>query len=383
MVSAIGANMTTTPGVRRTRRMAGAAILAAAFGACLSHNLASADLRIFNELTRELFHITSGITEPALTGLLTELIRFGSIAIFSLPATWTGYKLSGVRAIVVLVQLVALSLFFQCLAWQFLGTDGCPLSLVGTVLLGAILGYVLKVIDRHRRLSEAPQYALELRNRELRESRLALITRDETERRLMAADLHDQVLNDLRVVLQRLERVPQGGVLGNEDRHGITSLLRQSMTQVREIMDDLCPVILSEFGLAAAIEDRLDKASRNGKFEVRFTQKINEERLQSLTEVEQQLVYRLVQESLTNICKHAQATIVRVEIAEGDRGQIAIRIIDNGKGIKSDTTSESSRGMLYMRLRAALIGATVSWKPNSGSPGTTVEIDLHAQSTDC
>jgi signal transduction histidine kinase len=298
------------------------------------------------------------------------------LILFASGAAWASYKFAGAGRIVFLLQLLVLSLVYQVLVWHFARATGHPASIVVAILGSCLVGRLLKSRDDERRQFEARQIELKLRNEELQESRLALVRQDESERRLLAADLHDQVLNDLRTIQKKFGQYVASPE--PEARDKIDSLFKQVMTDIREIMDELCPVMLEEFGLAAAIEDRLDKAAQLGGFNVRFSQTVEGSELDDLAPVQKLLLYRLVQESLTNVCKHAAASLVRVSIVCQD-SQLIFSVTDNGKGIDASRLSESSRGTLYMRLRAALIGAKVSWKQGPDGKGTTVEIRLHVQ----
>ncbi len=298
------------------------------------------------------------------------------LLLFSSCSVWAGYKFSGVGRIVFIFQLLVLSLVYQLAGWQFFKATGHPVSIAAAICTACFVGWLLKLRDDERRQFNARQIELKLRNEELQESRIALVKQDESERRLLAADLHDQVLNDLRTIQKNFELYANHP--GPEARDKINLLLKQTMGDIREIMDELCPVMLEEFGLSAAIEDRLDKAAQLAGFEVRFSQTVKGNHLDTLLPVQKLLIYRLVQESLTNVCKHANASRVRVSI-EYEDSQLIFSITDNGKGIEANSLSESSRGTLYMRLRAALIGAKVSWKQGPDGKGTTVEIRLHVQ----
>jgi signal transduction histidine kinase len=141
-------------------------------------------------------------------------------------------------------------------------------------------------------------------------------------------------------------------------------------------MDSLSPAVLEHLGLPPAIEDCLRRGAQRSGFKIRFRSSVESEDLKTLSPVEQGLLYRLVQESITNICKHAAASLVRINIAvEGD-GMLSIRVIDDGKGMDFDNVESNSRGVKYMRYRADLIGASVAWSPGEGNKGTMVEIRM-------
>jgi signal transduction histidine kinase len=141
-------------------------------------------------------------------------------------------------------------------------------------------------------------------------------------------------------------------------------------------MDSLSPAVLEHLGFSAALEDCMKRASeRSSGFKVRFKNEAVDDDFSDLNLTEQTLLYRLVQECGTNICKHAQASVVRVVLSRPD-AELLIRVSDNGKGIPSNVDTMSSRGFQYMRQRADLIGATIAWSPGEENKGTTVEIRM-------
>ncbi|MBP7862209.1 hypothetical protein KA183_11030 [bacterium] len=102
---------------------------------------------------------------------------------------------------------------------------------------------------------------------------------------------------------------------------------------------------------------------------MRFNTKVDDKDLERFSIVEQQLIYRLVQESITNLCKHANASQVNVNISKQGEHFI-FRTTDDGIGFDPIKMSNDSRGTMYMRLRASLIDATVSWQTPENGIGT-------------
>lgn len=296
-----------------------------------------------------------------------------SVLIFATLAAAAGYSLGTAGRMVSIIQLVVLSLLFEALFISVLKSEGRPLTLVLSLVLAWSGGILLKHWDGRRRQLENQYYELKLRNRELMESRLALVKQDETERRLLAADLHDQVLNDLKALKSKIDRFADSKDPSLPDE--IRTLLNQAMNEIRNIMDSLSPVVLEHFGLASAVEECLERGAARANFEIEFSQDVPSDELKSMPMVTQQLVYRLVQESITNICKHAQASSVGASLAKEGK-DLVIRIYDDGKGMDMMKASDTSRGLRYMRLRAGLIGGNIAWQsPNPGNgKGTLVEI---------
>lgn len=287
--------------------------------------------------------------------------------VVSYASVWIGYRLHALGRLVTVVQLFLLCLFYSYFVWTYAGTNVLLFSLLALILLSSLFGVALKSIDRYLGAVRARSLELSLRNNELKESRLMLVQQDEMERRLLAADLHDQVLNDLKSVNRRLQ---SGEAI--DSGSGTVEAINDVMLQIRLIMDNLCPHVLEHFGLVAAVEECLEKASVRSGFDFRVRNKLEEGVLESFSQVETQLIYRLIQESITNIVKHAGASVVKLELSL-DHDQVVFRVIDNGKGFPPGDIPENSRGLGYMRLRAALIGAKVAWLRNDDT-GTTVEI---------
>ncbi len=300
-------------------------------------------------------------------------VQAGTTFLFALGATWCGFRLAAVPRLLVSVQLFVLSLLSVVGLRCWLGGGAHPLAYFAAVFLGCLCGYGLRVVDLKRRKQESQHYELLLRNKELQETKLQLVKQDEIERRMLAADLHDQVLNDLKAVRQKLdayESAPDPAVA-----EAIRGLLSQAMDEIREVMDSLCPSALEHLGLVAALEDCLRRGAARAGFKTRFKTRLGGRETGALSMVEQSLLYRLFQESVTNVCKHAGATLVRASVTVED-DELVIRVADNGRGIDQSRLREDSRGVRYMRQRADLIGATIAWRPGEEGKGTTVEIRL-------
>lgn len=249
-----------------------------------------------------------------------------------------------------------------------------PLLLTSSITsaLSCAVGLIVRQRARSNKVLESQYYELMIRNRELNDARRALVERDEMERRILAADLHDQVLNDLKKIVEdfsKFEKEPDNKAIGNTIRSDFT----KTMNQIREIMDDLSPIMLQNFGLRAALEDCLDKGKERSGYDTDFECEVDDDVLDKLSLVQQSLLFRLVQESLTNISKHAKATKVSITVAKKNE-MLSISIEDNGKGIDYDNISHQSRGLRYMKLRADLINALVEWKPGRDNKGTKVVI---------
>ena len=211
------------------------------------------------------------------------------------------------------------------------------------------------------------------------EGLLQLVRLVEGERKLLAADLHDQTLSDLRELARlarRLLEKPEEAMT-QEVRNGLAKLnfgIESAMDEVRRAMENLSPSALDTLGLVPAIESCLARASQTAErpFLTRFACPLRIDDIE-LSETEQLLIYRIVQEALNNISKHAGARFVEIVIMrEGD--SILFRVSDDGRGMSESSDLRRARGIENMRYRARLIGAELTWLKASGRRGTVVEV---------
>jgi two-component system, NarL family, sensor histidine kinase UhpB len=216
---------------------------------------------------------------------------------------------------------------------------------------------------------------------ELIEGLLQFVTLVESERKLLAADLHDQTLSDLRELARlarRLFEKPEDA-MSQEVRNGLAKLIfgiDAAMDEVRRAMESLSPSALDTLGLVPAIESCLTRSSQSGErpFLTRFACPARMDDI-NLSETEQLLIYRIVQEALNNISKHASARFVEIVIMRESEG-LLIRVSDDGRGMTASGDLRRARGIDNMRYRARLIGAELTWLRATGRRGTVVEVRL-------
>lgn len=281
--------------------------------------------------------------------------------------------------LVVFIQLLGVSLLLDWVAWKYMHISLAPVTFVVSIILGLAGGFAIRLWDDGDVRMQSQFYQLKVRNNELRDVRLQMVRQDEVERRMLAADLHDQVLNDMKRLRKKFEAYTKDRT--DEQKAEIDQILAVTMVEIREVMDSLCPSALEHLGLTAALEDCARKAGEKGGFKARCKSKIEAADVEKLSLVEQSLLYRLVQEALTNVIKHAEAKTVRIN-TERDGESLVVTVSDDGKGLPEGKANEESRGLRYMRQRADLIGATISFRAgdavaNPGNLGTVVEIRVN------
>jgi two-component system sensor histidine kinase UhpB len=208
---------------------------------------------------------------------------------------------------------------------------------------------------------------------ERRESgRMALFIQEE-ERRRVARELHDEVGQTLTAMLLQIE-----GVAGDlpEDIRGELDELRETARtgaeDVRRIAQRLRPEALEELGLQAALLALADGVARQTGLSIE--RRI--ERQLPLTTDDELVIYRVAQEALTNVVRHAAARTVALALERrGDA--VVLRVTDDGRGIEP-ADLDSSFGIRGMRERALLVGARLTIDTAPGR-GTSVELDVPAE----
>jgi signal transduction histidine kinase len=278
-------------------------------------------------------------------------------------------RLRGFVRIAVLMQLGAVSLI---LLYGFTMPSAPAFAdVIAAIVCGGAASALTSAFALQQRQLESQSSEITLRRRQLRAAKLALVKQDEVERRLLAADLHDQVLHDLKLVKQTLNTCK--AQLDEATLGSLQGDLAHAMSAVREVMDQLFPSSLEHLGLVGAIEECLDNAGHRCGFESFVRCKVDEDEFGSMTKVEELLLFRLIQEAVNNISKHAQAENVNCQILrEGD--ELVFRITDDGVGFTEGHSD--GRGLRYMKQRAELIGANIAWLPGKEGKGTIVEIRL-------
>jgi signal transduction histidine kinase len=203
----------------------------------------------------------------------------------------------------------------------------------------------------------------------LRHSLLA----SEAERRRWARELHDetlQALGGLKVLLKSAARSNDVEVL-HEAINDASEHVTREIENLRSIITELRPAALDELGLAPALTTLVDRfASASG---VEITASIDVDG--RLAEELETVAYRVVQEALSNVAKHADATGARVSVDTAE-GALRITVADDGRGfdLAAPTTGF---GLMGMRERIDLAGGSVSIGPND--PGTRVDVVLPVQ----
>lgn len=200
----------------------------------------------------------------------------------------------------------------------------------------------------------------------------AVITAQEDERKRIAKDLHDgigQQLSGLKLAWQGLS-LDLKTKLPDDDAKltRLTNILDDAAADVRTISHQMMPRVLSEAGLIPAIEDMLNKSLGATKIKYEFETYKIEGRFAENIEIS---IYRVLQELINNIIKHAGALIVSVQLFT-NKGYLILIVEDNGKGFEFSDDSDG-HGLLNIKSRMNAINGDVSYDPSPGS-GTVATV---------
>ena len=294
------------------------------------------------------------------------------------------HKFSSVEAeeaIIVVVSLCLVTIVNVVVVHRFLS----PLQAL-TALAGRVdLDRPGERVPDARPTSEAGELAvtfnemLERLELERLDATRRVLAAHESERLRIAQELHDEVGQTLTAVLLQLSRV-EGRLpahLSGELREA-QDAARASLEDVRRIATDLRPEALRELGLASALAALGDGFGRRAGLHV---DRRIQTPLPALSSQAELAVYRVAQEALTNVARHANSDDASMTV-ESDGERLTLTVRDRGRGL-NDGSSTNGNGMRGMKERAALIGANLTVESAGGGPGTELRLDLPLSGGPC
>ena len=205
----------------------------------------------------------------------------------------------------------------------------------------------------------------------------AMIEGEEKERQRIAADLHDAInplLSTTKLTLESLKRMLKqtGDVVAVKIDNAI-DLLNKSMDEVKVIVNNLSPPVLKDFGLPLALSELCEKISETGDLQVTFDKHGLNHRFDEKLE---KTLFRIAQELLHNVIKHANASFVELQLMQHSRS-IVLMIIDDGKGINQnkDASFKEGYGFKNIKNRIAAFEGKIEVDSTIGK-GTIITIEL-------
>jgi len=212
--------------------------------------------------------------------------------------------------------------------------------------------------------------AVELSERVQRDALRRVVAAQELERQRLARELHDETGQALTSILLGLKQL-QGAE--PESVAQLRELVVATLQNVRRLAVELRPKVLDDFGLVPALERLMGAFAEQTGIEVDLEAGALGDRLPAEVET---TIYRVVQESLTNVVKHSHAQRVSVLLTRAD-GRIKAVIEDDGKGFDPEAVRGDGIGLIGMRERIELLDGTLAVE-SSATSGTTVALEVPA-----
>jgi signal transduction histidine kinase len=254
-------------------------------------------------------------------------------------------------------------------------TDKIPICDKNGIPFG-LIGFSQDITERKQ-----AEEALQASHQQLRAFAGRLQSVREEQRKEFAREIHDQLggaMAGLKIDLSFLaSSAPKSWHIRKRDSflskvHEMSKLIDETIGTVRRLVTELRPSILDDFGLLAALEWQLWEFQKRTGIQSEFVSTLEDVNIDEELSI---TVFRIFQEALTNVARHANATnVIATLYKEAD--SLVLKVEDNGKGIsENDIHNTKSIGLIGMRERALFLGGTVNF---SGEPskGTTVSVQF-------
>jgi signal transduction histidine kinase len=201
----------------------------------------------------------------------------------------------------------------------------------------------------------------------------SMIDGQELERQRLSRELHDSLGQQLIALKLKLENIElTDSVLAERILTDIKKSFNNTIEDIKRISNNLMPSVFDEFGMITSLRNLCDELSDIGKTNIRFSA---DHIPGNLSELQKIYIFRIIQEGLNNILKHAQASEASVNLSRKD-SLITIIINDNGKGFLYDSTiNEFTHGLLNMTARVSLLQGNINFDSQINS-GTCITISL-------
>lgn len=317
--------------------------------------------------------------------------------LFLLPLTYVGFVF-GVKAGLASLAVAFLIMLPRAI-FVSLSLPDALLEIGGVILIGGLVNLAFEVYRREREHRQQALLRLEAAQEELQRDiivqkqmqeklrfYLGEVTRaQEEERRRIARELHDDIAQDLVILLRQMDKpISSADHLSPQD----TTLLEKLRQQTSKILDevhrfsqDLRPSVLDDLGLLAALEWLTSDLTNHFGIAIDMVVLGSVRRLPPEIEL---VLFRIVQEALRNVWKHSGASRAWVSLEFGD-DKAVLTVKDDGKGFElteriEDLAVAGKFGLVGMQERAQLIGGKLTLQSGPGK-GTTVTAEVPTQAT--
>lgn len=243
------------------------------------------------------------------------------------------------------------------------------ITLIALIIAVTLSFLVLRQRNKRKAQAEKDAAIIEERDRGTQ----AVFEAQEEERKRISKDLHDgvgQQLSGLKMAFQKVsERIKNENPERSEELRKLSGILSESADEVRSISHQMMPKALTELGLIETLQDMLEKSFGMTDIQYEFDHFGINERLNENIEVS---LYRVCQELINNILKHANATKITVQLYKNS-GKVIMVVEDNGSGIKYN--SKDGHGLLNMKSRINSLNGEINLEPSPKS-GTLATVRL-------
>lgn len=259
---------------------------------------------------------------------------------------------------------------FESYLWKMSAISVCLALAITAISIVRVSALERRAANQRRRTEQAEE--------ELRQLSQQLVQAQEEERKSISRELHDeigQMLTALKMELSNLETFRNDAGDAFEKHLNETRMItEQTMRSVRDLAMGLRPSMLDDIGLEPALRWQAQEFSRRSGIPVSVE---TDGYLEGLTDPVRTCVYRVVQESLTNCARHAEARSVRITI-HGSRDRLSLVIQDDGKGFDVAGMGRRGMGLIGMEERIKKLGGTfvISSQSQREPRGTVVRMEL-------
>lgn len=240
-------------------------------------------------------------------------------------------------------------------------------GLSGSLLVLLLFGLIYYNHYRTRQKEKLQTAILEEKER----AYASVIKATEEERMRISKDLHDGIGQQMSALKMALENV-KSKITSSEQKaqlHEISEKFTRSATEIRQLSHQMMPRVLMDYGLIHAVEDLLHSCFHLSNISYEFEHHLAENRLPEQIEI---TVYRVLQELINNIIKHAHATEVAVQLLNRN-DKLILFVEDNGRGIPEESTK--GHGLLNIKSRLNMVHGKASFE-SSKAHGTTTTVSI-------
>jgi len=278
------------------------------------------------------------------------------------------------------IQLFIKFITYYCLFMPDQSAEIYFVIVIGAVLALLLVGFIVSILFLYQRRQHRQEQELEMvKDRYEREALRSQLEIQENTFKMIGQELHDNIGQMLSVVKLSLAVLPlPKDHDAYEPVQSSRQVLNKAMMDLADLTKSLHTDRIAQIGLAESIQFELDSLRRTGLLKnVEFSITGLEDKMNEQTSI---FLFRIFQENINNILKHAKATQVEVSLAYTDDNKFIMKIADNGIGFdvaekKNSASSAAGVGLKSIFNRAKLIGADLDMQSEPGH-GTTVTIQL-------